>query len=735
MISESDQEIIDLVDRGQLTYALSLLNRKLTKFPQKSLYHVLKNKILFKSGKEEESIKQNVAILNQYPSDPMTIDILSNFFQDLDMENESNLAYENIIKRFPANNEKLAKIWFENSIEKYDYKLLNKIFMYLNKESKRDYKMWFILSYYLLIVYGDVDEKSKNLYLTLGLKLISNLEDLNNQEIWVYVQFLRLKEDYEMIEGILSDRELDLELQIIFLETLKLNRSWKKLNEYCDKLLFKENFDDFDTWKLYLLSSKELGVAYGKLKPELPSTRNGLLCAIELDKLFDKSTDSSIETYYDKFNNKLCCYPDLKSYELPSTIIDKIKKANIDSNLITLVNNQKFHKSLDNWDIYSKFKHLPVAEFDSNPLNDLTIESINDLDSVRKVIMLSHLLASDPFNYKLKLYLLQIHSQLNSNDSIIPIYKSLKIKMVQHENLSHTLTFSTFSKDSLSYFIDIFRFYLTSRQEMINSIIDAFNKGVYNKLPSFIKFGSNLKNSISLNFTVYKILQTTFILNDTGYTNYFSNYLLKNKKLIIGEWTDNRDFKTANYARIDTHDTVIKLKLLIYTIIFETKENEVNKLFKFYNKMISHSASFTKFENLIFKLYYNILKIVKVKSNQNEMDSLLNYITKNLKIDKLKQQGLIPENVLSSDMSYNLSNLIELIRIIEFVNKKITSVLRKLNLDQLKSDIKSLELTKLQFDAIDKINFEFPIEFDFEPILTDFKSSIHQSISNLINNI
>ena len=137
----------------------------------------------------------------------------------------------------------------------------------------------------------------------------------------------------------------------------------------------------------------------------------------------------------------------------------------------------------DNWDVYERFSTKEGAEYDSNPVNELTLRTIvSDLDSspqntIKNIVLLKHLLEQDKYNYKLKLWLMKLYSQLNTNDLIFPIYNGLKIRMTQHETLNYYLTTTNPSKINLDAWVDIYRFYLTSKQEIKESIIQGFDNG------------------------------------------------------------------------------------------------------------------------------------------------------------------------------------------------------------------------------------------------------------------
>lgn len=745
MATERDQEIIDFIDQGNYTYAQSLITKKLAKSPQKLFYHVLQNEIHLKSGQRELAIKKNLELLNRYPNDPLTIEKLSDFFSKMEMEKESSLVYENAIKKYPVSTETLCLSWFDNSIEKYDFKVFNRIFMYLNKNGKsRLHTLWYAFSFHLLLQEGETDKAS--LYNSLGKKLMEGLQPFENtQEIYVYTLFLSSKEIEQVLSGVTLP--LDLELKLLYMKAMKENASFEALHAYTEKLLFKEKFDDFDTWKLWILSGKEIGKSFEELDQKLTlPTRNISLLKIELDILYSRNIETSVENYYQKFNTKLCCYADLSQYELPTSFIGSLKNSTSEENLITVVNNRKFVNQTDNWDVYERFSTKEGAEYDSNPVNELTLRTIvSDLDSspqntIKNIVLLKHLLEQDKYNYKLKLWLMKLYSQLNTNDLIFPIYNGLKIRMTQHETLNYYLTTTNPSKINLDGWVDIYRFYLTSKQEIKESIIQGFDNGVFNKLEGFINFSKRMQNSISLNFTVAKILQISTILGTDGYLNYFIHYLKTNEALIVSDYIDNRDFKSEwnGLEKIDcidvpVNDVATKLKLLVYSIVFE--DQDASRLLKVFNKITSN-AKFSVFDNLLYKLYFNLLKITKTKLNPQETQSLYNYLQKNLKTDKLKI--LIPENLLSGELTQNLTNLVEFIKIVKLLAKRHPSSYMNQLVNLVKpfgKEFKNLKLVQMQHEIIDSMDFEPPISVDISQTKLEIKSSIEDCVVALLNSL
>lgn len=215
--------------------------------------------------------------MNKYPNDPLTIDRLSDFFSRMEMEKESSLVYENAIKKYPISTETLCLSWFEKSIEKCDFKLFNRIFMYLNKTGKsRLHTLWYAFSFHLLLQEGENDKA--NLYTLLGKKLMEGLQPFENtQEIYVCTLFLNFKEIEQVLHGVTMP--LDLELKLLYMKVMKENRNFEALHAYTEKLLFEEKFDDFDTWKLWILSGKEIGRSFEELdqKITLPTRNISLL--------------------------------------------------------------------------------------------------------------------------------------------------------------------------------------------------------------------------------------------------------------------------------------------------------------------------------------------------------------------------------------------------------------------------------------------------------------------------
>lgn len=754
-----ESEILDLIEQGSYVQAQQQLARKIKKFPQRSYLYALNNQVLHKLGKSKQALENNLALSAKNPNDPLTLSSLYEFFTEIGgHESEANAVYENVLKKYPTTSLPALMEWFEKSIGKYDLKLYSKIFTFITKNNKdRLYIFWHSFCYLCLITKQLVSEKETTLFKTLGLKLIESLAPFQNtQELYVYFKFLVLNGKLEtLIEQAQNTTfPLDLDLQLIYLDALVESSSWKLLHETTERYIFKDRFNDYDTWKLYVLSGHKLGVSYQELYDKVSTyetSRNSLLILVELSLLFNNAHEASVTNYFEKYSHKVCCFPDLKNYishietepfleklqqesrqiveSSPSTVNDLIKLVNIQKFVYYLTKERSadFLKQYvaTNWRIYSLFKdntNIRGGEFDYNPLNQLTIASIIiDVSNkptaktiVKNIAIITHLLKSDEYNHSLKLWLIKLLSNLNATNLIISYYNSMNIKMLQHDTLSHLLIPTNPSKDHLSTFITIFRFYLTSNEEVRANVLKGFNLGTFNKLQSFINFGARINNSVSKYFVILTILRFSVVINDLGYVTYFLNYL-RESKFVETELVDNRDTdiewkSTGIFDKNDQldgprQDTNIKLELVKYLIMFEDEPTKINAYMKQYNKLLGNS------KDLFFKLDQSILKLYKQKLNASEQQSNINYLIKNLKFDKIKT--LLPAELLNWQTGRVLVQAAEFIKAAQILSKRspANSANQQLKpvIDQLIKDIKAYNFVSQQKQELAVIKDELDI--------------------------
>lgn len=760
IMSESDSRILDLIDQGSYKYAQQLLDAKLKKFPNRSYYYALQNQILLKLGKLNQSFEENVKLLLKIPNDPQTLALMYETFNEGGHKQEANQVYEQVIKKYPTTSETLTLEWFDKSIDKFDLKLWNKIFINLSKNSNasksRLYKFWNSFIYLSLIQGKLCLESELSLFSKLGLRIIEDLKPFENvQELFVYVSFLSINQEYSKVTEAVkqANLNLDLDMMVKYRDVLYESKDWSTLFDFTKTILFDQKLDDFNSWKLLIESGKELGVPLLELSQYLKQpTRNISLAKVELSLIYsDNKVEENVFNYYRLFRHKLCCFNDLQGYlkeidpeKFKNTVTEStetIMASNPTSlnDLITLINNQKFKYILEpnldlhkykktNWEIYTLYKdnqNINGGEFDNNPVNELNVISlILDLSSnppsrtiITNIVAANHLLKADPYNHKLRLWLVKMYSNLNTNNLISPNYFAMKIKMLQHESLGHHLVNINPSKDNLTHMINIYQFYLTSDGEIKRSLLDGFDNGVFNKLLGFIDLGQRLNQSIFKRFVVLNILKFSIILNDLSYISYFINKLSNYK--LDEDLSDNRDLTsewkvwifdkpiTSLNANEDVFNGAeLKLWSLRYLIIYA---NNASQHYKEYNKLYSNYKSQSPFKNLINQMYLNLFKIY-TQPNAKDIDSTKNYLLKNMKFDKIRN-SMIPQDILSWELNHNISLFVELSRIVDFMNKKTKRFDEIKNcLDNSKRELKAFNPLQQQLKQLDTIK-SFVSEF------------------------
>jgi N-terminal acetyltransferase B complex non-catalytic subunit len=770
-MTDSDKQILELIDQGGYTQAQQLLSKKIQKFPQRSYYYALQNQVLLKMGKKDQALEATHNLLKKVPSDPQTLSIIYDTYMELGQENDANLAYEQVIKRFPTS-ETLTLEWFDKSIDKLDLRQWNKIFVYLSKNSSsRLYKFWNAFTYLMLIEKQLATEKEDQLFKMLGLRMIEELTPFENcQELYVYVSFLALNgQSDKVIEVITSTSlNLDLDLMVKYRQILYDSNHWVELLEYTKEILFVQKLDDFTSWKYFIEAGKSLDISRDEMQSYFKlDTRNCSLALIELALVYGLDPEPAFTNYYEKFNHKLCCVNDLKGYlsninhEKFQILVDKSSEQILSSNpsspkdLTRLINNQKFVYILGtddvdtflstNWMIYNIYKDnkdIRGGEFDNNPLNELTIISIildlqkdqSSKNVIKNIAIIYKLLETDKFNHKLKLWLMKLFSRLNTGNLISYHYDKLKIRMLQHESLAHYLKNVNPSKDNLTLFVDIYRFYMTANEEIRSCILTGFNKGTFNKLASFIDLGDKLTHSLTAKFICLNILKFSLILNDHAYVNYFVRDLITNAKTenfidncdVTSEWKLGIFEKPLEMFEKNLEEIDIKLWTLRYLIMF----TEDSQYFKQYNKIVSSYKLKSPFDNLMNQVYLNIFKLF-IHRNDKEIDGLTNYLIKNLKFAKLKPT-LIGNDILSSQVNNNIISFVEMSRVMGVLAKKhrqVNFAPLKSVLDQTVMDLKAYNPKEQQLTELSKMEtmkIEY-VDTNIDATLSLLSTSIEES--------
>ncbi|CCE78832.1 Piso0_000864 [Millerozyma farinosa CBS 7064] len=782
-MGDADETILDAIDSGSYNYARSALAAKLKKYPNRSNYWALNCYLMLAMGQVEGAVNEAKKLREKTPSDPQALSVLYTVFKKGGESRDASLVYENAMKKYPSVAISLG--WFETSLKNFDLRSLQKSSFSLQKvdKSKREYVFWAALS--CLTLAGNVDDSSESaLFNRLGLKLIEGMKPIeNNQETFVYMSILAaLEMDDELVSFMDDYRKsnvLDLDLKLLNIQALKNTKKWQMLKEFTEGLIFQESFNDFDTWKAYIMSCKESGVSKKELDNKIasyPTSRNTKLAAVEASSVFCEPVDDAVEAYYKSFSNKACCFHDLKYYKdsiepkrflklIETDVFNGTELSDDNSKLLRSVNSQKFKllfNSTDpsffqlNFEINKSFSPIlkskeKTDQYAPNELMLVNLASDLKTDSslknvIKCAVILEKLLLNDEHNFLIRLWLMRLYSYLNCNSLVTLQYDKLNIKMLQHDTLGYNIMSrsSTPSKGLLNRLTNIYRFYLTAEQEIAVTMSKGFDKDIYNRIQSLIQFGKKLDRSLSKSHLVLTILKMSRILRD-NYFNYFSKVIRSIEPELLTdtfELFDNRDFKTMWKFGLNESEQLPDLnlgptpnaeyvKLQCYKELIISKiNNNPQKLFKIFNKLMNspmYLEQLTGFEKWLLRIYLSIFKLV-IFNSPKESDSIFNYLTKNLKAEKALLQITDKKNLWEQNQVY--VDLLDLSRILsDILQVHPKKELIKLN-SSLMNDLKSLELSNTRRA---RIQDSIPAASDFNENLSIDEVFLKEKVSEMLS--
>lgn len=549
-------------------------------------------------------------LAKKIPSDPKAISLLSLAFDLLDAKPAEDL-YEAAIRKYQTPG--LAYEWFKTTLETNDLIGMQKAAMSLSKNFKNDtengrmIKMWAAATMNIVLECcsksGRLGGGKEKLLAMLGLKLVEGVEQsvkngLNAQELYVKCQLLVKKGDEKVCLEELKNfikKEKDLELLLMYFDLLKKNETWEVLYDACIEYLVDVGVDDWDTWKLAILSANKLGKRkeIEEIICNYSIGRNSQLAKIEFAKngsLEDKM--SAMENYMNRYMHKLCCYLDLKSFieqnflDKPTILeliesqyknnqLDEVlngdKKAT-EKELIILVNYLKFKTKVspelftslsffsDCCKYYNVTQHLQnkLADFDYFAgfefiilaiQSYLTIhEEVDTTTYLKLIIILENSLLKNKHEYHLQLWLAYFYMNTNMSAPLARIYKDLKIKNIQFDTLSpyflNHFASRTRSHEPLQSAVS---FYMQNVPNELPAMLSAcFENSTFSKLKGFIEFKLRVDNSITQFQVVSEMIQNERLTSQSlGIDNIEFDYIpiLKRAYKIMNQESEDVDMK------------------------------------------------------------------------------------------------------------------------------------------------------------------------------------------------
>jgi N-terminal acetyltransferase B complex non-catalytic subunit len=724
MSSAREDEIFNAVENGTYRFALQQCQKLIKKYPKSTYYEVLNNYVLLESGKEEQSLTNSLAIMAKTPNDIKSLILLNRIFNKCHKPKEAQLVYENAAKKYPSF--EILTQWFQLGCENGDYRTLQKASIALKnfQSGQRLFHLWAAFNSYLAANNDDATTIEKSLFPKLGLKIAQDLKPMKReQEVFVLVKLLQLNGQLDKIPDEIWEftgkDKLDLELQIILLDTLDKLEDWQRLYETSILILVDYKLDDFNTWKHLIKSGLKLDKHQDVLKviSDYNNTRNSQLALVEYNLQAGNHLEESVFEYLSHLGTKNCAFLDIKNY------ISKIDSAKLlswleeqtipegEKGLIWTVNVLKFKayfqrdtifmnpdfikENIANFNKYQplvlkkvKTDFFPGDEFLLFIVESLLTKDFSLNNIVLSIIILENAALKDVHEFHIRLWLIQLYTLINCHTQARVHYDVLKVKQVQHDIFDHYLisrigsilpSYDDFLKTDLQNYEKI-------EEETVYYTKVGFNKGAFNKLQGILEFQDKISKSALKTHVSLQGLKIGRLVNDKSIISYYNN-VIENLQL-DSEQYDNRDFKVFWNIGIDEE---LPLKSKVFANIPENLE-EYNKIDLFLLSLVSGSSetgsefdisSLTEIEKWSFSTILEVSKFLnKQVKDTTEIITLFQTIPK------------IP-NVLTWEASHNIITIIDTTKSVQ--SMIATSLRSGKNYDKVQlNELKELNLKVLQ---------------------------------------
>ncbi|KAH3683566.1 hypothetical protein WICPIJ_005462 [Wickerhamomyces pijperi] len=631
MSTQKEEEIFKAIENGTFKFAAQQCSKLIKKYPKATYYQVLNNYILLKSGKQEESLTNCLSLMEKTPNDIDSLKLLHEIFSELGKFNESFQIFENAAKKYPSF--EILTTWFHLGCEKNNVKVLQKASMALKSfhSKQRLFQLWSAFTSYLLSKSPDASVMERNIIPKVGLKTMQALKPLKSeQEVYILVKLLQVTGDVKSIpDEILTftgTDKLDLELQIILMDTFSQLEDYENLYKWSLVILKDYKLDDFNTWKYLIKSSVKLGKDIEEFLFGY-NTRNSRLAVIEYNLAKGLSVNESAYDYLKFMGTKPCAFLDIKAYIesidkasfsewLVGNELDLFKDTDDHKKLIWEVNVTKFKLLLNRQSFgttdfisglltkFEKYKSLyhAKAKTDFHPGDEfilLLVQSLLSRDfSTRTIVIciliLEEVLKKDEMEFHLRIWLVQLYKLINCHSQASLNFAKLKVKNVQYDIMSHYLVsrLATLNPDG-SELEDHFSIYKSNDLESVYFIKVAFNQGSFNKIESMLQFHKRLDHSFLKHHELLQVNKISRLLNDRDLLVSYKDHQLTSAAALQSEF-DNRDMDI--FWDIGLHEPLPELTDKIFANI-PAKNSDYNKIIDALEKVVSGKSQ-TISENL-----------------------------------------------------------------------------------------------------------------------------------------
>lgn len=683
----SDDEILTAISEHRFAVAKREISARIARNPNKSYYQALHAYYLWASGSADTTSACN-ALRKKTPSDALTLELLFDTYTKMGSSTDAFLVYKNAAKKYPSTD--LIAAWFNKALLALDIPMLYDASSAMIKHSPKMREYAFHAAFAKL-QWHTKDETGAHLQDALDL-LAGFLPVQNNQEAFVHASLLSAAEMYwDVIKALKDIKHKELELILMYLAALHKTQAWDLLYNECETLLFAENFNDYDTWKLWIEAAKALEKPSSGLLARLKfDSRNSYLANIEICRTYGLNLLDAVEKYYAQYESKPCCVLDLMKFELPAEFIGKLhaKKAGlIGQSSMTIadtrvvINIEKALTFLEpdsrvDWAQYQKFDNPELGELYLTAMVQGLAEEMTTKKVVEHLVVLKHFAELDSENFYFQLWRLNLLSTINCSSMALQTYHDLKIKMIQHDTLFYKLNLEPSGKN-LNELLRIFRFYLTGEQETEKFLQVALEKGLYTKLGDIIRFSNRLRTSAAKHSLTLQILKMARMLN-SDYYPYFLNRLREQKAEILSDRfviSDNRDFNTDFDMDIQVQNTslfakekklsagLLKIMYLKEILIGEAREDEATRLLKLLEKWLSNSEYQQAMSPSEFHFSKMFLALMKTcRGAQKGKEEQVKFLVKHYDFQEVQDLFLSQTSPLSSSAMKVLVEVSDLIK-------------------------------------------------------------------------
>ncbi|EIW60342.1 actin cytoskeleton organization protein [Trametes versicolor FP-101664 SS1] len=574
--------IYESLDTGSNKSAILACNKVLKKQPNNLLVKALKSLALVRSQKVEEALLLCDEVLASKPVDDPTLTAMMHVLRGLGRHMDMVTMYEDAYKQQPGNEELGTQTFFAN-VRIGNWKAAQQIATKMHKQFQDDhYLYWSVMSALLQAHDPTTPEALRTVLLKLAHRLISSSATpsyYNADRFHLHLTILRqlglYDEAYEMVESesgqIVCSSNLSCEE--LRREIWKLKGLTKEAGEAAEKRILEakdRNWLEFlavldATFADLTSEASDVEAAKAATSQRIVKTREFFGKVVETDGVRDRSghlallelekrsrqhglaTDSSallslLESYFQSFGGKACCYEDLKPYiefegedlakwtavlerqtDAFTTVPDlwryinaqKLLRYNLPASALTP--DAESQRAAKHADLYLTGLTLgrDLPSYDLQPADDLAILSVQAFVNSWKqtgdetylynaVALLEYAGYRSKKSYQIRLHLIRIYRLLGAPALALEHYRAINVKQVQNDTLSHFIlsrasTFSLSSVGDLTYTsecLESSRIYLSNSEETAEFIVRAFSGEKYSQLPDFIEFEDRLDNSL-----------------------------------------------------------------------------------------------------------------------------------------------------------------------------------------------------------------------------------------------